>query len=136
MRIIKIIFAFLLFSVVAAPIGAYAQAASYVDESGTIHFADDVSQVPDRYKGQVIKQKPKVLSKKEYRDELTKWKHKHSEEEKLQKKKEKEKEKERKKVEREMQRRDQKHKNDHSSSASKDSKFNSEANATPAPIVR
>lgn len=47
---------------------ALAQAVNYMDEAGTIHFADSPLDVPMQYRDQVIKKKPAVLDKKQYRE--------------------------------------------------------------------
>ncbi len=44
---------------------AHAQSVNYIDESGTVHFAESPYDVPMRYRDQVIKKKPVVLDKKQ-----------------------------------------------------------------------
>jgi|GEM_PF-6440785 len=45
-----------------------AQAVNFLDESGNVHFADSVSQVPLRYQNQVIKKRPVIQTKEQYRE--------------------------------------------------------------------
>jgi len=45
-----------------------AQAVNFLDESGNVHFADSVSQVPQRYQNQVIKKKPVIQTKEQFKD--------------------------------------------------------------------
>ena len=122
------------------PSTASAQATSYLDESGNLHFVDSPSQIPERYRQQLTPPKPTVVTQKQYKVELKEWQKKKKTEDKERKKREKEKAKERKRLEKEMNKRDRQRANTkQSSSAAKEAgpgKFNSEANATPAPIVR
>lgn len=44
----------------------------YMDESGNIHFAEGVSQIPKKYVGQVVKPSPVNLDPKQYKKEYAK----------------------------------------------------------------
>ena len=120
-----------------SPSISVAQTTRYLDEAGNVHFVDSPSQVPERYRVQLAKPTQPPATEKQYKQELKEWKKKKKDEEREKKKREKEKAKERKRMEKEMAKRDKARSGKQSSSSAKEStRFNSEANATPAPIVR
>ena len=73
MRILGRTAASLLFFAVCytmAPTRAMAQAVSYEDSSGGMHFVDSVAQVPKQYRNQVVHEKPNHMTKQQYQQAL------------------------------------------------------------------
>lgn len=91
-----------------APLNSYAQAVNYIDESGNVHFADSVDQVPARYRDQVQKKKPAIVTleqykqaQKEFRKQQQELKRKQKQDEKIAQKLAKERAKQLEKVKKE-----------------------------------
>ena len=81
----------------------YAQSFNYIDEAGTVHFVESLSEVPPRYRDQVVPPTPITMTPKEYKKYLSEIEKKKKDEEKLKKSEEKAKARLKEKKKREMQ---------------------------------
>ena len=57
----------------------FAQAVNYLDEAGTVHFADSPDQVPLRYRSQVVPAKPEIQNEEQYKEAQRAFKRKQQE---------------------------------------------------------
>lgn len=94
--------------VALVPSTSLADSLRYMDESGNIHFVDRLSDIPTRYRGQVIETKPTPVSQEEYRQQLSEWKRKKAAEEREVKRQQREREREEKAKKRELEKADKK----------------------------
>lgn len=96
------------------PQSAFAESLRYEDEAGNLHFVDRLSDIPDRYREQVVPSRPTASSDQDYKKQLSEWKRQQKdseketkrqlrEREKLEKERKKKLEKEERKKAKEMQ---------------------------------
>ena len=80
---------------------ALAEGVSYVDESGNIHFASGLNDVPMRFRNQILKPTPGPQTEREYQQKLAEYRRQVAEDEKKKKEALKEAEKFKQKQEKE-----------------------------------
>lgn len=64
--------------ILCAPTRAFAEGIRYMDQAGNIHFVDRLADVPEEYRGQVLKVEPTPMTQEQYRKAMQEYRRKQS----------------------------------------------------------